>query len=236
MILPAPLPWRASTDRDTVAHKMAAATARMIVERQYAEGFLLTEAELTAQHGASRTPAREAMLQLESWGLIRLAPKKGGVVTTVTMEERRDLLALRAIFETEAVAALTDADELAALGAHLEDALARQREALDAQDLLSFADADYSFHAIIISSGGNRVIGELLEQLAPRLARLVYLASADAPSRVSVLLDEHERLAACALAGDAVTFARLVREHIAGGHFPGESLGGGAFPDGRSAR
>lgn len=236
MILPAPLPWRASTDRDTVAQKMAAATARMIVERQYAEGSLLTEAELTAQHGASRTPAREAMLQLESWGLIRLAPKKGGVVTAVTLEERRDLLALRAIFETEAVAALTDADELAALGTHLEDALARQRDALDANDLLGFADADYSFHAIIISSGGNRVIGQLLEQLGPRLARLVYLVSTDAPSRVPVLLDEHERLAACALTGDAKTFATLVREHIAGGHFPGENLAAASLEDGRGER
>lgn len=219
MILPATLPWRATADRDTVAQKMAAATARAIVAREYGEGFLLTEVELASRHGVSRTPAREAMLQLEAWGLIRLAPKKGGVVTTVTLEERRDLLALRAIFETDAIASLTDADTLTALGTHLEDVLARQREALASGDLLSFADADYSFHATIISSSGNQVISELLEQLAPRLARLTYLAITDAPGRVPVLLNEHERLATCAQQGDAATFAELVREHIAGGHF-----------------
>src|SRR5690625_7883968 len=74
---------------------MAAWAAREIIERRFEPGELLTEADLAEAQKASRTPAREAMLQLERWRLVRLVPKKGAIVTTVTSCERRDLLAVR---------------------------------------------------------------------------------------------------------------------------------------------
>ncbi|WP_053063570.1 GntR family transcriptional regulator [Nocardiopsis sp. RV163] len=225
--LPA-LPWERPDDRSPLSHRLAADTARAVIERRHPAGTLLTETDLAAAHGASRTPAREAMLRLHSWGLVRLLPKKGAVVSEATPRERRDLLALRAMLEVEAVRALA-ADpgrgsgpatgQETGLAADLEAILARQRAALESHDVLDFAGADYAFHARVIQSGGNHVVAELLDTLGPRWARLTYLAVTENPPRLETFLREHEGLTARALAGDAEGFSALVRSHIEYGHF-----------------
>lgn len=213
------LPWEQPDARQPASLRIAAAAARAIVTRAYEPGRLLIEAELAAAAGVSRTPAREAMLLLDSWGLVRLVPKKGAIVTAVTPEERRDLLELRMLFEITAVERMSRAaDDLAALADALNGCIARQRTALAAQDLLAFASADYAFHAQIILRSGNAVIGALLATLGPRFTRLTHLAVTDAPSRVPRFLQEHEQLAACAQRGDGPQFAALIRQHIGYGH------------------
>lgn len=180
------------------------------------------------------------MLRLHSWGLVRLLPKKGAIVSEATPRERRDLLALRAMLEVEAVRTLAadpgrgsgpatgqeDGPEAgsatgpeAGLAADLEVILARQRAALESHDVLDFAGADYAFHARVIQSGGNHVVAELLDTLGPRWARLTYLAVTENPPRLETFLREHEGLTARALAGDAEGFSALVRSHIEYGHF-----------------
>ncbi|WP_268742099.1 GntR family transcriptional regulator [Nocardiopsis dassonvillei] len=245
--LPA-LPWERPDDRSPLSHRLAADTARAVIERRHPAGTLLTETDLAAAHGASRTPAREAMLRLHSWGLVRLLPKKGAIVSEATPRERRDLLALRAMLEVEAVRTLAAgpgpgpgrgrgpatgqegglttgqedgpaAGSATGLAADLEVILARQRAALESHDVLDFAGADYAFHARVIQGGGNHVVAELLDTLGPRWARLTYLAVTENPPRLETFLREHEGLTARALAGDAEGFSALVRSHIEYGHF-----------------
>ena len=214
------LPWQRIDDSAPIAVRMAAATAREIIEGRHEPGDLLIESDLAAAHNASRTPAREAMLQLERWRLVRLVPKKGALVTTVTGKERRDLLAVRSMFEIDAVETLSDSGDLAALAADLRTLLGEQRKALDAGDPLGFASADYAFHARLIRSGDNAIVTEMLTTMGPRLARLTFQVAIDAPHTLDTLLTEHETLTDRAEAGDAEGFARLVRAHIEGSHFP----------------
>ena len=92
MTTSAALPWERLGERSSLGSRMAAATAREIIGGEREPGAWLTETDLAAAGGASRTPAREAMLLLERWGLVRLIRKKGAVVTPLTAKERRDLL------------------------------------------------------------------------------------------------------------------------------------------------
>ncbi|MGO2037234.1 MAG: GntR family transcriptional regulator [Brevibacterium sp.] len=214
------LPWETIDDSSPIASRMAAWAAREIIERRFEPGELLIEADLAAAQKASRTPAREAMLQLERWRLVRLAPKKGAIVTAVTGEERRDLLAVRAMFETDALRALgADAEVLDGLAADLRILLDRQREALADDSPLAFASSDYAFHARIIRSGRNRITDELLSIIGPRLARLTYRAVIEQPSALEDLFADHEKLTECARQGDASRFTTLVHQHIEHGHF-----------------
>ncbi|MCF2585862.1 GntR family transcriptional regulator [Brevibacterium sp. UCMA 11752] len=214
------LPWETTDDASPIAARMAAWAAREIIEQRYEPGQLLTEADLAEAQKASRTPAREAMLQLERWRLVRLVPKKGAIVTTVTRQERRDLLAVRAMFETDAVQALTLDSDFAPLAADLRTLLGRQQKALDASHPLDFASADYAFHARIIRSGGNSIVEEMLTTMGPRLARLTYQVVIDQPSSLRTLFDEHAELTDLAERGEAKGFGKVVREHIQSSHFP----------------
>ncbi|AZL11775.1 GntR family transcriptional regulator [Brevibacterium aurantiacum] len=214
------LPWESTDDSSPIAARMAAWAAREVIEQRYEPGALLTEADLAEAQRASRTPAREAMLQLERWRLVRLVPKKGAIVTTVTRQERRDLLAVRAMFETDAVQALTLDSDFAPLAADLRTLLDRQQKALDASHPLDFASADYAFHSRIIRSGGNSIVEEMLTTMGPRLARLTYQVVIDQPSSLHTLFDEHAELTDLAERGEAKDFGKVVREHIQSSHFP----------------
>jgi len=207
-----------------VAGRIAAAVARRIVEQEpgYEPGAFLIEADIAKSEGASRTPGREAMLQLERWGLVRMIPKKGAIVTLTGEKEIRDLLATRIMLEAESVRTFdsngTDPDTL--LAQDLADLLTRQRDSAAAQDLLTFAADDYRFHARIIQSGGNDVIMGLLENLGPRLARLTYQAVINNPHMATKYLAEHEQLAQLVAESDFSTYASLAHKHVFDAHFP----------------
>lgn len=214
------LPWSHRAE-GPLAQRIAADTARAVIQGSHSPGALLTEVDLAATFGVSRTPAREAMLQLEAWGLVRLLPKKGAVVTTVSPAERRDLLSVRSMFEVESVAALTAVGNgLDGVAGALLARIDEQRAALAANDLLAFAAADYAFHAGVILAGGNTVVRELLTTLAPRLTRLTHQACLERPGSLPRLLAEHERLAWQARTGDVDGFSATIRAHIKDTYYP----------------
>lgn len=214
------LPWEVNDD-SPVAARMAGQTARKIVDGRLSAGELLTEAGLAQEFGSSRTPAREAMVQLQSWGLVRLKPKKGGIITAVTSVERRDLLDLRATLEIRAIeliGAHTSAKE--ALIGDLRTQLGRQEEALAAADPLAFAAEDFAFHLRVILAGRNGVVTEVVRLLGPRFARLTYLTLDDGRTDPVVLRQEHGALIEMIVADDNVGFAQAIRRHITAAHFP----------------
>lgn len=214
------LPWQ--IDDGTLAQRAAAGCARRIVEGDLPPGETLTEVELAEHAGMSRTPAREAMLQLSQWGLVRLLPKKGAVVTALGARERDDLLGVRMMMETQAATALAgDPSRTADVHEHLAHFVALQRAALDAQDPVAFAAADHAFHLCLIESLDNQVVADICQDLAPRFARMTYAVIAEHPDLMPRLATEHEQLAAALGAADHTGFAAAIRAHVHGAHSPG---------------
>src|SRR6202051_2975418 len=70
-----------------------------IIPGPLAPGSRLIERELIAMMGVSRTVIREALRQLESEGLVAIVPNKGPIGRTLTVEEARDIYAIRAVLE-----------------------------------------------------------------------------------------------------------------------------------------
>jgi DNA-binding GntR family transcriptional regulator len=218
MAVIAPQLWDLGAALDTsspLARRVVTALFEQIVTGVRAPGDLLTELEIAASEGVSRTPAREALLQLEAVGLIRLMPKKGAVVTQIDTEQANDLLAVRAMFETAAVRRLTTHPERGEpLRGELNATLNDQLSALQTGDLLRFAAADFAFHARIIGESRNRVISETFAQLGPRLARLAYRAAARTADALDRLHAEHVALIDLACAGRAAEFEAALGTHL----------------------
>lgn len=214
---PIELPWLTDNGSKPIAEQVSADLARRIATGEIDAGELLTEVEVAAEYGTSRTPVREAMLRLERWGLIRLLPKKGASVATPTARERRELLAVRTMFESAAVrriAAETERrDELLDLLSAELDA-----QAATLQDPAQFAFHDYAFHLRIIDGDGNRIVEELIRSLAPRLYQLTRLAVTTSPLGLEALHREHVELAEAIRRNDPDTFHRLVTTHLDTNH------------------
>ncbi|PJJ63860.1 DNA-binding GntR family transcriptional regulator [Compostimonas suwonensis] len=214
------LPWEGE-QAGPVAARIAARAAQRIAEGALPPGEVLTEAILAEGASASRTPAREAMLQLEAWGLVRLMPKKGALITTVSPAERRDLLDVRTTWEIRSVQVINEQPESRqTLVDALHAMITSQQAALDEGDQLGFASHDFAFHRRIIEAGQNGVVNTLMDQLGPRFARLTYMAIDGNLRAAAVFRDEHERLVEFIAAGDAAGFAAAVRAHVTAGHFP----------------
>lgn len=202
-----------------LARRVVATLFEQIVVGAKAPGDLLTELEVAAAAGVSRTPAREALLQLEAVGLVRLMPKKGAVVTQIDDEQARDLLVVRAMFEGAAVRQLAGHPERAeGLRVDLERAFAAQLDAQQKGDLLRFATADFGFHARIISESRNQVISETFAQLGPRLARLTFRAVRRTSTAPDQLHAEHAELIKLACEGRTAEFEAALQRHIDASH------------------
>ena len=71
-----------------------------IVRGVYPASSRITEQEVAAVAGVSRTPVREALRKLHAEGLLEFVPHQGAIVTEWTAEERDDLFELRAMLES----------------------------------------------------------------------------------------------------------------------------------------
>jgi len=211
------LPWLDDRENRPIATQIAATTAKQIAEGTIEPGTLLREVDLAAAHGASRTPAREAMLQLESWGLVTLMPKKGALVTTPTAREREELLSVRAMLEGHAVSRIAP-DEIrrASLLAALVPVLEAQEATADRPE--EFAVHDYAFHVTLASHDDNRVVEEVLHSLGPRLFRLTHLAVLSPAADLPALHREHVELTEAVARGDVVGFREMIDRHLRTGH------------------
>ncbi len=127
-----------------------------ILDNEMAAGFQATEQEVAAILGMSRTPTREAMLRLESEGLIELRPRHGMRVRAVSADDMREIYEI--LTGLEAIAAATVAARGLVdgqLGA-LERAVSDMDQALDDDDLDSWMEADGRFHGLLVEYSGNR--------------------------------------------------------------------------------
>jgi DNA-binding GntR family transcriptional regulator len=97
-----PAPFVIQTIRKSAAplrHEVLDALRRAIVHGRLAPGSRMIERELIAMTGVSRTVIREVLRQLESEGLVDVVPHKGAIVRKLSIEEARDLYAIRAVLE-----------------------------------------------------------------------------------------------------------------------------------------
>src|SRR3954452_7665921 len=89
----------------------ATSTGRVREQLQHAilEGVLkpgerLRAEALAQRYGTSRTPVREALLQLEAQGLVEVEPNRGAVVRAFDRADLLDLYEVRALLEPAAAA------------------------------------------------------------------------------------------------------------------------------------
>ncbi|WP_314242991.1 GntR family transcriptional regulator [Streptomyces kutzneri] len=202
----------APTAAVTAADRVYQHVKQGVLDRRYEGGTLLTEGELAAAVGVSRTPVREALLRLETEGLLKLYPKKGALVLQVSAQEITDVLETRLLVEEFTVRRAVPAapgllDRLAAL-------LDEQRRHADAGDLAAMMAADRGFHAEIVRSAGNQILCRLYDQLRDRQLRMGVALLHAHPERLDRTLSEHAEILDALRAGDAETAAAAVRGHI----------------------
>lgn len=180
-----------------------------IVDGTLAPGEQLRDGELADWLGVSRTPIREALLELSRAGLVHATPGRSTVVSLIEPAAIRDaqtvVAAMHALAVRQAVPrmAAADLDRMRAANR----AFAAAHGAGDADAALR-ADAD--FHAVAIAASGNAAAASVIAQYEPVLHRAERLRFASHEGAASIA--RHDRLIDLCAAGDAAAAAHLAED------------------------
>lgn len=126
-----------------------------ILDNELPPGYRALEAELAETLGMSRTPVREALLRLQSEGLVRVEPRRGMVVLAISPAEMAEIYDVLTALEIMAVETLARLGPSPARMAPLWQAVDDMDAALAADDLDRWADADEHFHRSLVEVCGN---------------------------------------------------------------------------------
>lgn len=174
--------------------------------------------DLRERYGMSISPLREALMRLESEGLVRLEENKGFRVSPVSSEHLKDLTETRIDVETlmlrRAIARGDVAWEADILGAFHR--LSRQRKsdpAAPGEISRAWWREHRAFHASLSAACGSDLLTSFRDSLFDQAERYVALSiSFTAKPRDD--LGEHEGLMKSVLARDADKACRLCESHI----------------------
>jgi DNA-binding GntR family transcriptional regulator len=181
-------------------------------------GQPLSEKEVAAALGVSRTPVREAFLQLSEDGLVVIAPQRGTAVAKISSRQVRQAQFTREVLERAILAVdcgFAGAGESGNSGvpAGLQAALYTQRSAVARQDYTAFYEADREFHAGLARLSGFDGAGRLAGGARIHLNRVRWLGLPE-PRSLEAALAEHEAIAAAVAAGDARRGDAVLTAHL----------------------
>jgi len=204
-----PVPTERLAPRSLLRDDVHARLRDAIVDGTFAPDEQLRDTDLAAWLGVSRTPVREALLELSRAGLVRAVPGRSTVVAPIDAAAIRDaqsvVAAMHALVVRAAVPHLTarDLDRMRAANADFTAAQA----AGDAEAALR---ADAAFHAVAIDVAGNAAAAAVLAQYEPVLHRAERLRFASHEGAASAA--RHDALLRLCAAGDADAAARLAEQ------------------------
>jgi len=163
----------------------------------------------------SRTPAREALLQLAAAGLIDFQPRRGGIVITLDPRAAMAMVEVLVVLEAQAaqLAALRMGDDQRAV---LQGAQLTGEAAAGRGDGSAYADANERFHDLIYRGARNDYLHHQIVDLRSRLAfhRPVALAQ---PERMRASNADHALILDAILRSDPEAARQAMTNHIAVG-------------------
>ena len=88
--------------RPSLVEQALAEMRRRILDNVWPANFTALEAEIAAELGMSRTPVREALVQLEAQGLVALRPRHGIQVLPISADDMAEIYQIITVLEAEA--------------------------------------------------------------------------------------------------------------------------------------
>lgn len=172
---------------------------------QLSPGDRVLEIQASEELGISRTPLREALLQLEQEGLVVRSPPRGFRVAPFSEQEVRDVYPMLGALEALAVRSLPG----------LEDSRVERLRQINAGLRPSAADPsrsvvqDAAWHTTLLETTPNRRALALIETLRRQVQRYeyAYMQVGDSASRSP---RQHDRILDSLLAGDPESAARTI--------------------------
>jgi DNA-binding GntR family transcriptional regulator len=183
-----------------------------ILDNEYAPGTQVLEQTLSAELGLSRTPVREALVRLEQEGLLRIVPRHGVEILSLSPEDMREIYELLSCLEPKAVEILAARRPAAKDVKALSKACDAMEEALRHEDRNAWAFADEKFHLALVELCRNKRLASAVMSFWEQTHRVRMLTLKLRPLPVESTR-EHRAVLDAILAGDSRKARDLYEAH-----------------------
>lgn len=188
------------------------ALLKSILSGELNSNEIYNEMALAKELGISRTPVREALLELSVQGLVKFLPRKGITVCRFTRQDIVEIFEIRRAIETacvEKIARMSPRPDLH----RIQKTIAEQRAAISNHDLEAFLHADRDFHVRFSELTTNRRMKETLENVR----NMIHLMGDQAlriPGRAKIVVKEHEAIVRAVKKGKPDAARQAMLDHL----------------------
>jgi DNA-binding GntR family transcriptional regulator len=204
-----PLNMRATKPPVTAVQKAYTEIRRRIIDGALAEGTPIRQDEVAQAMGVSKIPVREALMRLQSEGLVTITPNAGAAVAVLTVADYVEMLDMRIALECRALElavpnmAPSDLETAHKLLAAYDHAMTQQE----------WSDLNLRFHDCLYAPANRPRLMAMTRAVQDQMGRVLRL-------RVSMAAghnrshQEHILLLEACERGDAALAVSLLRKHI----------------------
>lgn len=174
-------------------------------------GSMVSETNLAAEMGLSRTPVREALLELAKCRIVEVYPQKGSVISRIDYSMVEEARFMRSVLECAVV-------ELACEMASEEDVLKLEENVklqefyLQTSDVSRIMELDNGFHKILFDITQKSQIYVLLQNISIHFDRVREMALT-AVKDIKIVQD-HRNIAEAIKVRDAGKAREIMEEHL----------------------
>jgi DNA-binding GntR family transcriptional regulator len=220
-------------ERPSTAARVAELLRERIAGGIAAPGSRIVELEVARELGVSRSPVREALLQLSQEGLVAILPYRGAIVVPLQRQRFVELTEFRLALERFALERLIERNDAAAL-AGLRAHVVALRRALRTRNRERIVGADLDMHRALVASAGNAMLERAYEGLLAQIRLYIGVTTARY-ERAEELAEEHDAMLDAAHRGDSARARALLDAHVRHG-YDEEGNGMGRPPRGETSK
>ena len=198
-------------DRDSLATKIFKYVKNEILEGNIKQGEKISEENLATQFGTSRSPVREAMLMLQEYGLIILAPRSHASVIHFSEQDIQDFNNLRFCLESFAISLLTK-QQINAMQAEIENNIIEIEKIL-AEDRAKSFEFDSLFHLLIVKSTDNMALFEAYKHIEAKI-QLLRIEQYISPTNFRHYIQQHKKIYSLLQENKKDECKRILYDHI----------------------
>ncbi|MGI6005958.1 MAG: GntR family transcriptional regulator [Ruminococcus sp.] len=157
-------------------------------------GYHIHEPELIEKFGVSRTPIREALLRLETDGLVTIYPQNGTYVAKINFKLATEVAYMRHLLDTDICLQLCR--EKTPVRDAVDEAVYFMSSAVRKNDIVEFVRQDDHFHESLFQVAGHEQIWKIIENSHAHNNR-VRMLDMQRPGTMEPSLEEHRKIVEC---------------------------------------
>lgn len=203
------MPLKSAASLRELAYKQI---KQRIISCDLRPGEAINETQLINLLGLGRTPIHQALHRLEVDGMVTILPRKGVMVTPVSLNDVLDMIEVRVCNEQLCVKLALERAQDSDFKA-MRAILDRTPALLAQRDVPGLMELDLQFHLAISAAARNRVLAELLRNLHEKQARFWFLTLSEA-HHCERIYHEHTLILNAMEARDSTAAIIAIHDHI----------------------